>query len=144
MKTIKLKKYVDIILEKVAAEAITPGMLIAVNSDDKFAKVSGEGAVLMPMFALEDELQGNGITDDYAEGDPVQAWIPQRGEEVLAILEDGETAVIGSQLISAGNGNVKVYDGSSAHEIIAIATEAVDMSGSSGEDPDGRIAIRLI
>jgi hypothetical protein len=153
-KTIKLKKYIDIIVEGKAHEAITPGMLISLRSTGKFQKHPTAGGSVLPMFALEDELQGKGITDAYAEDAPVQAWIPNRGEEVLALLKDGQNVVIGDLLESAGTGELQKHVADTAdsddaitvinNQIVGIALEAVDLSDSSGADPSARIAIRII
>jgi len=148
--TIKLKKYVDVVEEYEANAAITPGMLIEIMSTGKVRAHANTGQTALPMFALEDELQGNGIADAYASGDRVQAWVASRGEIVYALLANGETAVIGSFLESNGDGYLKVYSADSAgvveypSSIVGQALEAVDMSGSSGADPSGRIKVRII
>jgi hypothetical protein len=161
--TIKLKKYLDIIVEKVAEAAITPGMLIQEGPDGVSPHATAEGNAL-PMFALEDELQGNGIDDAYAADDQVQCWIPQRGEEVYAILADGYDVAIGDWLASNGDGylrlhvtEVESWEVSEAGkvtvyplQIVAQALEAVDTSGSSGEESSGtlgyakRIRVRIV
>lgn len=151
--TIKIKKYSDVIEEMVANATITPGMLVEEMSTGKVRAHATAGGNVLPMFALENELAGKGIDDDYAATDPVQVWIPNRGDVVNAILYNGETAVIGSFLSSQGNGTLKVHDpivDSAAdvetiyYPIVGVAIEAVDMSGSSGVDPSGRIKVRII
>jgi hypothetical protein len=143
--TIKLKKYSDVVKEKVAASAITPGMLITLDTNGKVTAHASAEQAAVPMFALEDELQGNGIDDAYAAGDPVQCWYPARGDEVYAILTDGENASIGDNLVSAGDGGLQVFAAGSAGEveypncIVARALEAVDLSGSSGEESSGAL-----
>lgn len=149
--TIKIKKYSDVIEEAVANATITPGMLIERMSTDKVrAHATATGDVTPIMFALEDELQGNGIETNYVALDQVQCWIPYRGDWVYAILEDGENVAIGDKLASAGNGSLKkhvteaesweVSEAGVVHvypnQIVAIAREAVDLSGSSGEETD--------
>jgi hypothetical protein len=162
--TIKLKKYVDIVEEYDAASAITPGMLVEIDSSgDVQAHSTAEGNAL-PMFALEDELQGNDIDDNYAADDKVQCWIPQRGEEVYAIVADGYDIDIGDWLASNGDGYLRehtaeteswgVSEGGSVTvyplQIVAQALEAVDTSGSSGEESSGtlgyakRIRVRIV
>jgi hypothetical protein len=154
--TIKIKKYLDIVGEKVANAAITPGMLIELMSTDKVrAHASAEGNVF-PMFALEDELQGNGIDDAYAADDQVQYWIPQRGEEVYAIIADGQAIAIADLLVSNGDGYLREYsaeiqsDVEPSLQIVAQAIEAVDTSDSSGGESSGalgyakRIKIRIV
>lgn len=149
-KTIKLKKYNDIINEYVAASAITPGMLIAVGSAGTVAAHAVAGGVCEKMFALEDELQGKTIDDAYAAAAPVQCWNATPGEEVLAILANGQDVAIGDKLVSDGAGALTAYSEDSSAIVvetypIAIALEAVDMSGSSGADvAGGRIAVRIL
>lgn len=153
--TIKVKKYVDIVEEYVANATITPGHLVEVMSTGKVRVHATQDGNVLPIFALEDELQGKLITDDYAADDQVQCWITVRGSKVYALLANGETAVIGSFLSSNGDGTLKVitpvtissdiptwteYD----NPIVGIALEAVDMSGSSGVDPSGRIIVRIM
>jgi len=148
--TVKIKSYLNVIEEMVANAAITPGMLVEEMSTGKARVHANAGQPALPMFALEDELQGNGIDDAYAADDQVQLWIPQRGEQVYALLADGETAVIGSLLESNGDGYLKVYEADSAgvveypNSIVGIALEALDLSGSSGEESTYRIQIRVI
>jgi hypothetical protein len=116
------------------------------------------------MFAVEDDLQGNGIDDDYSSGDMVQVWIPQRGDEVYAFLEDGNDVDTNNFLESAGNGNLQKHtpdtesiatDSSAAvasfytNQIIAQPLEDVDLSASSAAESsalqgDQRLKIRIV
>jgi len=154
--TIKLKKYVDIINEYVlTAVAIKPGYLLELTSAGTLQAHATSGGDVLPMIALEDELQGGAITDDIAASQRVQCWVACRGEEAYMLLANGETAVIGSFLISNGDGTLKVYTADTvssdepaytdyANPIVGQALDAVDMSGSSGVDPDGRIKVRIL
>lgn len=147
--TIKLKKYLDIVEEFVANAAITPGMLIELMSTNKVrAHADADGPVTPKMFALEDELQGNGITDAYSANNVVQVWVCVPGEQVYALLADGENASIGEKLVSNGNGYLKCASGDSSTEeaYVAIAMEAVDRSTSSGGDTNmtGRIRVMVV
>jgi len=135
--TIKLKKYSDVIIEKIAHATIIPGMLVAFNSDDEvLAHATAGGNVVPIMFAVEDALQGHGIDDDYAAADRVQVWIPGRGDIVNALLRDEQTITIGQFLESDGDGRLQLHaadpgdstTGSVQNAIIGIATEAVDLS----------------
>jgi len=147
--TIKIKKYVDHIEEWPAEAAITPGMLIELISKNTVRKhATSSGTVTPKMWALEDELQGKGITDAYATGDQVQCWVTVPGEQVYALLADGENASIGEKLVSNGDGYLKCFAGDSAYEeaIVAIALEAIDRSTSSGGDTNvtGRIEVMVV
>jgi len=147
--TIKVKKYGDHIEEIAAGGTVTPGMLIAEGSAGTVAVHSTSGGAAIPMFALEDELQGNDVDDDYSSGDKVQCWYPYRGDQVYALLADGQTAAIGSLLESNGDGYLKVYAADSAGvaeaplSIVGQATEALDLSSSSGAETTQRIIVRI-
>lgn len=135
--TIKIKKYADVVYEYEAHAAITPGMLLILNSDEEvLAHNTAAGNVIPPMFALEDELQGHGIDDDYAAGDQVQVWIPGRGDIVNALLRDEQTITIGELLESDGEGRLQSHTavagdsttGTITAPIVGVAVEAVDLS----------------
>ena len=147
--TIKLKKYVDIIEQYKAESAITPGHLLELTSSDTVQPHSVAGGNQLAMFALEDEMQGNEIDDDYSTDDPVQVWVAVRGSIVNCLLANGENASIGDYLESAGDGTLQVYGPDSTgiyfpNQIVGQAVDAVNMSDSSGVDPDGRIQVRII
>jgi hypothetical protein len=141
--TIKLKKYLDVIEEYTAtAVAITPGMLLELTSADQVQAHSTEGGIVLPMFALEDELQGNGIDDNYAVSAKIQVWVAVRGEQVFANIADSEEVNIGDFLISAGNGKLKVAD-STDTEVVGVALEDLDMTDSD-DAAIGRCAVRIL
>jgi homospermidine synthase len=148
-KTIKLKKYSDVIEELVAHATITPGHLVELLSTGKIRAHGTASGNALPMFALEDELQGKSISDNYGANDKVQVWIPYRGDIVNAILKDGQNVVVGDFLESAGDGTLQKHVADSTgdylvNQIVGVAVEALDMSGSAGEDPSPRIAVRII
>jgi len=147
--TIKLKNYSKIMVEYVAAAALYPGQLLELNSAGTVQKHSGAGKTALPMFAVEDELQGKGITEAYAAGDVVQCWVPNRGDEVYVKLADGEKVAIGDLLESNGLGFVrKVVRSTESWEsadsqqaksqydqhIVGIALEAQDLSLLEGSE----------
>ena len=90
--TIIKKSYVNIRDEKVAAGVITPGMLVERLAADTVQAHSTNGGEVNKLFAVEDSLQGNEITDDYAIGDQVSLWHPVPGEVVYAIIDSTSTA----------------------------------------------------
>ena len=153
MRTIKVKKYSDLIEEHVAEHAvITPGMLVTPSSANKVRPHNEAEGNAIPMFALEDELQGKNIDVNYAIGDPVQVWIPGRGDQVYAILKDDENVAVGDFLVSAGNGELQkktLLESMESHAvdsrmtIVAQAIEAVDLSDSSGTWPASRRRIKV-
>lgn len=162
--TIKVTKYSDVIEEKVAAAAITPGMLLELTSAGKVQAHSAAGQNVLLRFALENELEGEDIDDAYASDDQVQVWIPGRGDIVQAILADGNNVSIGDFLESDGNGYLQKHTADTeswgvseagaitayTNQIVGQALEAKDLSGSSGEESSGelgyarRILVRII
>lgn len=153
--TIFLEGENPITREKIANAAITPGHLIELMSTDKVRVHANAAQNAIPMFALEDDHQGNGIDDAYAAAARVKFVYPTRGDVIYALLADGQTAAIGDFLESAGDGTLQVHAEDIAESaeaqtiytmaIVAQAIEAVDMSGSSGADPStARIKVRVV
>jgi hypothetical protein len=122
--TIKVRKFSDIQDEHKADAVITPGMLLEITATGvkKHATAAGKHAFL---FALEDELQGKTIDEDYVAADRVQVWVAGRGDIVNAILEDESTIAIGDFVESNGEGLVQAVSGSYP---IGVALEAVNLS----------------
>lgn len=132
--TIKIKSYLDVQEEYVADAAIKPGHLVKLDSDGKVTVTAVNAGQVLPMFAVEDEHRGKTITDAYAQGDPVQCWIPTRGDIVYGILDVGAKVVIGDLIESTDDGTLrKLTTGSSASDggaVVGIALEALDLTGS--------------
>ncbi len=138
------KNYLNIFEEFGAtAVAIIPGMLIEMDSNGRAQAHSTAAGNVLPMFAKEDELQGGAIGTAYSAtlDTKIQAWIPQRGDIVLAILADGENASIGDWVESNGAGFLQVHDADSEgiyypNQIVGVALDDLDLSGSSGEETE--------
>ena len=136
-------------VEALAGGAITPGHLLSRATAGTLVVHPNAGQNAEPLFAYEDELQGKPISTAYASGARVLARLMRLGDQVYALLANGETAVIGSFLESAGDGTLQVVPTDSAGEVkypasvVAVALEAVDMSDSSGADSNGRICVEI-
>ena len=149
--TIAVKNYLKIREEYVATAAITPGMLVEVTAAGTVQAHSTESGNVLPMVAGEDALQGKLITEAYVAEQPVQVWVPTRGDIANMILANGEDVAVGDFLESDGNGALKKHTAATSGDIteavqpiVGVALEAVDMSGSDGEDPSGRILVRIV
>ena len=129
--TVLLKQYANARKEAIAIGIITPGDLVMFDSAGKVLRHgTDKGVNVLKMFALENTLEGEEITDTYAVGDRVKMAFVRTGDEVYAIIQDGEKIAIGDVLVSAGDGALEEY--SDAGTPIAIAKEAVSPSGSDG------------
>jgi len=157
--TIKIKKYSDVVEEYPAAAAFYPGSLIEFTTNLNVRVHATATSNVLPMFALEDELQGKGIDDAFAAGDLVQCWTPNRGDVVLAILADGQDVGEGAFLESNGYGYLQAHVADTASQdvirysnpIVGIAMEEMDASAdSSGQDLPGglgankRIRVKIL
>jgi hypothetical protein len=143
--TIIIENHSDVFKEFAAAAAITPGMLVEQTpAAATLRKHATSGGNARPMFAIEDALQGKGITDNYAAGDVVRAWIPGRGDIVYALIADEQNIAIGDPLESNGAGfltkhTVETWNSADAQvantvysfPVVGYALEALDLSGLS-------------
>lgn len=137
---------------KATAVAITPGSLLEQTAAADTVQVNSQaGVACEKMFALEDELQGKKISEDYDASAIIQVGIFRSGDYVYARLANGENAAKGAFLVSNGSGGtlkVMISDSSGTvfEEVpLAVAKEAVDFSSSSSVDPsDNLILVRII
>ena len=142
--------------EAVANAAITPGHLVELMSTGKIRVHATPGGNAAALFAVEDDLQGKTIDQAYDASAIAQYDAVYPGCEVNALIQDGQNVAIGSFLESAGDGTLQVHtadvdaNNSSANftvntnQIIAVAMEACNMSGSTDADPSGRCRVRIV
>jgi hypothetical protein len=124
-----------------AHEALYPGMLVELLSTGKVRKQATDEVDAEILVAMEDNLQGNGIEDAYAEDDRVLCRAFAKGQAVLLILKDGEDVDIGDWLEAAAGGLVKKY---TSGVKLAKALEAIDASGTAGlTQANRRLACRV-
>ena len=129
-------------LERNAAAAVTPGMLVELTSSDTVQAHSTAGGSCAPvLIALEDENQGKGIGDAYSTGNVVLFAAFKTGDVANMLLADGETVVIGTKVESYGDGYLRAVDTDASvgevgvQSIVGTSLEALDFSGSSAVDP---------
>lgn len=123
--TIKVKNHSDVNLEAEAAAAIIPGMLLEYTTAGKVQAHSTAAGKHAFMFAFENELEGQGINDDFASGDKVQVWVAGRGDVVYALLEDEANIAVGDFLESNGAGLLQEY---TSGVIVGVAIQSQDLS----------------
>lgn len=144
--TIKVINHSDVNYELVAGGTITPGMLIEQYSATQVRAHSTAAGNAEKMFAVEDELQGKTIDDNYSATNVVFCWLPMRGDIVNAILAHGQNiATVGTFLVSNGNGHLKAKTSYAStgdvdvEEIVGVAIEAVNATSAAA-----RIKVRII
>lgn len=135
---IKAVSYLNVDEEKLAAEVITPGYLIELNSNDKFQKHGTAAGTVFPAFADINWGIGGTITDDYSSGDRVLAWYPTTGDIVENAMLDGASPdiAIGDPIESNGDGKLRKHDVTSSggelvrdNMVIGFAKEQVQPGG---------------
>lgn len=111
------------------AAGILPGHLVArTNAAVETVVVhASAGGVCRPLFAVEDDIQGNGIDDAYANGANALLVYAQPGDEILGVLASGQNVAKEAALTSNGNGQLKAANGTTDH-VIGYARNAVDAS----------------
>jgi hypothetical protein len=132
--------------EAAAAGAITPGHLIQIGSAGTAVVHATAGGDARRIFALERDLEGYGIDDDYASGDEVFYADCRPGDEVAALVAASAEAIeIGDPLESAADGTLRKHTATSivesgsatksiyTQQIVAFAGEAVDNSSGASE-----------
>lgn len=154
-----VKNYLNVFEEyEAAAATIYPGCLVELDSAGKVKVHATAGGNALPMFAIEDALQGKGIDENYATADKVRVWIPTRGDIVYGILADGQTIAKGDFVESDGNGYLQKHAPDEASVTAAIYQNAIvgvsldtESSAAGSEDSDinflsvnRRIKVRII
>jgi hypothetical protein len=124
-----------------ASAAITPGHLVEFGGSNDLQVHSSAAGVARKAFALENDLIGLGIDDDYASGDTVQYGVFSAGAEIYAWLDGGENASLGDALVSAGDGSLAVMASNEEFAVVAYALEAADNSGESAGGAQMRIQV---
>jgi len=124
--------------ERIANATITPGHLVEVISTGKLQPHGTAGGNAQKAFAVEDDLQGKTITNDYAANDRVQYNVMERGSEVYAVLATNQTIDIGDPLESAGDGTLQKHVPANSagvveavNSIVGYALEAVTTTSST-------------
>lgn len=114
--------------EGIAAEAITPGMLVKYDSTGKVIKHATAGGAAALWVAFENELFGLGIDDAYAANDQVLIeCVPPGGEAYMLVAPSAAAIVIGDGIESTGNGYVRKL---ASGVCIGYAASAVDNSSN--------------
>ena len=115
-----------------AAATILPGQMLVKTSaaDTVTPHATAGGQWIGNLFAIENSLYGKGIADPYASGSQVLFKSGEPGDEILMVLATSQTIAIGASLASAGNGNVKVANGTT-DIVIAMALEAVTTTSAT-------------
>ena len=123
--------------------ALSPGMLLEIDTAGKVKPHATASGPHLKLFAKEDTLQGRIRATAYAVADKVMCHYGVSGDSLDLILKDGEVIVIGDAMTSNADGKLKKYVAPAAaaddFHIIGYAEEALSPVGA-----DGFISTRLV
>lgn len=117
--------------------AITPGMLV-VRSATGVRPHNVAGGSAAPAYAVENDLIGEGIDDDYAIGENCIYRTFAQGSAVNALLAPSQTIAVGALLQSNGDG--KLIVAAAADNVVAQAVQAV----TTGSGVTARIKVEIL
>ena len=123
-------------------EAITPGMLLEFNANDKLQKHSTSGGDAAALFALEDDAIGGEVGTAYASGDRISYADCGKGTVIWAHLASGQNVARGDMLMSNGAGFLTTK--TSTNFVVAQADEDADASTGIGAGSSLRFRARVI
>lgn len=110
-----------------ASSAITPGDLIEFGGANEYRRHSGVGTQARRAYALENDLIGRTIDDDYNANETVQLGLFVPGAEVYARVNYAATK--GDFLESNGDGRLKLSSTPVEGSNVAVAMETVTGAG---------------
>lgn len=123
-----------------AAEVISPGMLIVRNVNGLFIPNNVVDSPSPTCVAIEDAYSGKTIDDAYEIGQMVFSTYARRGDSMLLWLKSNVTITAGDLLSSNGDGMLKQAPTSPVDQsLIGLALESI----TSGVDPV-RIKVEII
>lgn len=112
---------------------VVPGMLLKLTATGVRPHNSADGAIDIPMFAVEMPWYPSDTYDidtSHAIGDKVRVAICPPGTEVYAFIEAGHAVTaVGNRLASAGDGSLQAVGTPAEGNVVAQAIEIVDNSG---------------
>jgi len=149
--TIALEGSMPVVRNKTGTGTIYPGMLLELTAAAATIGVhTNAGDVMGVIVALEDSLQGEDVDHAYTTGEYIRYGHFKSGDVLQMRLANGETATLHCYLESNGDGYLRVRDADPSAGTIdpgsikLMALEAVDMSGSTGEDPADWIQVLVL
>lgn len=95
--------------EYTSGGAITPGMIVKLESDNTVIANPWAGETIPLRIAIENDLEGEAVGDNYAVDERVQTALFAPGDEVAVLLATSQTIVIGDHLESVAGGYVGLH-----------------------------------
>lgn len=113
--------------------ALTPGYLVEETANGVQPHSTAAGQNAEPMFVREHSETGMGIDDDIPAGSNAKYIMPTEGSRVRARVAAGETVAKGDELVSNGDGTLRVLDTAGGDDPGAVVATAYEAGGLAGE-----------
>lgn len=136
-KTIRLDSCYAPQREGILGGVVTPGMLLNIRSAAAVVAHNEAGQECQVAVAVENDLVGKGIADNYANGERVRYQILPDGAKFYGLLAASMNIVLGDLLTSNGDGMLK--EAGATDFVIGIARTAL----VTGVGVTGRIAVEV-
>jgi len=142
-RTIRLKG-VGRRIEKAAGGTIKPGSLVALTRSDTFIVHPSASHKTTAMFAVENELLGLGIDDNYVANDYCQVEHFHQGDWVLALLPASASKVWEGDFLESNGDGTLVLVGADYQEGATAIAQAMETVDNSGGGTVARIMVAIV
>jgi hypothetical protein len=133
---------------KAGVGSIYPGMLLAIYSNAGEVRLhTAAGQPAAPIFAKEDDLQGDEVGTAYTVSNRIQYLRCRPGDIIAGMIAQGEDINEGDYLCSHGDGCLAKWAAGTADEveypksIVAVALEAINLSTSADANTLAKVMI---
>lgn len=122
-KTIRLDSCYAPQREGKTAGVVTPGMLLNIRNQAAIVAHNEAGQECQVAIAVENDLVGKGILDNYANGEQIRYQILPDGAKFYGIIDENQNIAVGDLLSSSGDGTLK--EAAVTDFVIGIARSAI-------------------
>lgn len=122
-KTIRLDSQFGVQREGILGGVVRPGMLLNVRNPAAIVAHNEAGQECQCAVAIENDLVGKGIDDNYASGERVRYHVLKDGEKFYGIIDESQNIAVGDLLSSSGDGTLK--EAAATDFVLGIARSAV-------------------
>lgn len=115
-----------------------PGMLVQINSDGTCSVQTSVGGDVPKLIAVEDALQGYTVNDQYTANNVVRVLVAEPGHVVQAPIPTGVAAVVGSIMVSKGDGSWTPQTGLQSTNLYVSNTNSNTVTNTSSQTSFGQ------
>lgn len=122
-KTILLSSCYAVQREGKTAGVVRPGMLLNIRNQAAIVAHNEAGQECQAAVAIENDLVGKGIDDNYANPEQIRYAVLRDGDKFFGIIDENQNIAVGDLLASSGDGTLK--EAAVTDFVLGIARSAV-------------------